>query len=134
MTFSIAGRTALLDGLFTFMDTGGTATMTLYHGATSLVVFPLTSLSVAVLDTCALVAAQVNSTGTEVAGTVNRFVLSNGNAVDMLSGTVGATGSGADIEVPSLTVTAAATQTLNSLVLRAAADGSVSVEASLALQ
>lgn len=135
MSLSMAARTAILDGLFTFMELGeGTANFTLYQGSTSLAVFPLTTISTAVLDTLSLTAAQVNSTGTEVAGTANRYVIVNAAGTTMNSGTVGAIGSGSDIEVPTLTVTAAATQVLNALVLRAAADGSISTEASLSLQ
>ena len=76
----------------------------------------------------------LSATGTEVAGTANRFIITSDTGVSAHSGTVGAIGSGADIELPSLTVTAAATQTLQALVLRCAADGTISTEASIALQ
>ena len=135
MTLSLSAREAMLDGLFTFMETGaGTANFTLYQTNTSLAVFPLAALSVAVRDALALSTAQVDSTGTEVAGTANRFVITNQNGDTAHSGSVGAIGSGADIETPSLTVTAAATQTLNALVLRMDPYGTISTEGSLSLQ
>lgn len=132
---ALAARTALLDGLFTFLETGaGSANFTLYQTNTPLAVFPLATFSTGVLDTMSLTAAVVSSTGTEVAGTANRFVITNQNGATVASGSVGGVGSGADIETPSLTITAAATQTLNALVLRAAPSGALSVQASLSLQ
>jgi hypothetical protein len=134
MSLSITARTAMLNGLFEQLEAGSSPAFTLYQGNTSLAVFPLASLSAAVLDSLSLTAAAVNSTGTEVAGTVNRFIISEDASSPVHSGSVGAIGSGADIELPSLTVTAAATQTLQALVLRCAADGTISTEASIALQ
>lgn len=134
MTLPLAARTALLDGLFTYLETGsGSANFTLYQTNTALAVFALT-LSTATLDVLPLTAGAVNSTGTEVAGTANRFVITNQNGDTAYSGSVGAIGSGAEIEAPTLTVTGSATQTLHALVLRMAADGSLSAEASLSLQ
>jgi hypothetical protein len=134
MTLAIAARTAMLNGIFDLLDGGSSPAFTLYQGNTSLAVFPLASLSAAVLDSLSLTSAAVNSTGTEVAGTANRFIITSDTGSTALTGTVGAIGSGADIELPSLTVTAAATQTLQALVLRCAADGTISTEASIALQ
>ncbi len=134
MALSITARTAILNGLFDLLDAGSSPAFTLYQGNTALAVFPLASLSVAVLDSLSLTSAAVNSTGTEVAGTANRFIITSDTGISAHSGTVGAIGSGADIELPSLTVTAAATQTLQALVLRCAADGTISTEASIALQ
>ena len=135
MTLSLGARAGMLDGFVSYLEAGGTPHFTLYQTNTALAVFALEAMSAAVNDSAALVSAQVNSTGTEVAGTANRFVITNGSTgATALSGSVGAVGSGADIETPSLTVTAAATQTLNALVLRMDAYGNVSVEASLTLQ
>lgn len=136
MTLSLGARAAMLDGFETYMLVGSsTANFTLYQTNTALAVFPLDLVPFYPATRDSLVAdSPIDSTGTEVAGTANRFVITNQSGDTALSGTVGAIGSGADIETPSLTVTAAATQTLNMLVLRMAADGTVSVEASLALQ
>lgn len=137
MTISLGARAAMLDGFETYMLVGsGTANFTLYQTNTSLAVFPLAAspFGAGNLDSIVAASTPINSTGTEVAGTANRFVITNQNGDVAKSGSVGAIGSGADIEVPSLTVTAAATQTLNSLVLRMDSYGNVSVEASLTLQ
>lgn len=136
MTLSLGARAAMLDGFETYMLLGsGTANFTLYQTNTALAVFPLDLIPFFAANLDSMVAdAPIASTGTEVAGTANRFVITNQSGDTALSGTVGAIGSGADIETPSLTVTAAATQTLNMLILRMAADGVVSVEASLTLQ
>lgn len=137
MTLSLGARAAMLDGFEDYMEVGsGTANFTLYQTNTALAVFPLAAAPFGAGNLDSLVGASmpINSTGTEVAGNANRFVITNQNGDTALSGSVGAIGSGADIEVPSLTVTAAATQTLNSLVLRMDAYGDVSVEASLTLQ
>ena len=134
MALSITARTAMLNGLFDLLDAGSSPACTLYQGNTSLAVFPLASLSAAVLDSLSLTSAAVNSTGTEVAGTANRFIITSDTGSSVHTGSVGAIGSGADLELHSLTVTAAATQTLNALVLRCAVDGAISAEASIALQ
>lgn len=144
MTLSLGARAAMLDGFETFMVVGsGQAVLTLYQTNTSLAVFNLgasstgTPFGSANLDSLALsstLSAPVSNTGTAVAGTANRFVIVNQNSAEALSGTIGAIGSGADIETPLLTVTAAATQRLNSFVLRMDAYGEVSVEGSLTLQ
>ena len=73
----------------------------------------------------------ISSTGTEVAGKTNRFVITNQDGDTALSGTISAIDGGGDIEVPSVTITTALTQTLNALVLRMAADGSLTIEASI---
>lgn len=134
----------MLNGFETFMVSGsGQATLTLYQGTTALCVFNLgasstgTPFGSAVLDSLSLsstLSAPVSSTGTAVAGTANRFVVTNQNSESAHSGSIGGVGSEADIELPLLTVTAAATQTLNSFVLRMDAYGNISTEASLALQ
>jgi len=137
MTLSLGARAAMLDGFEDYLEIGsGTANFTLYQTNTSLAVFPLaaTPFGAANLDSIVAASTPIGSTGTEVAGAANRFVITNQNGDVAASGSVGAIGSGADIETPSLTVTAAATQTLNSLVLRMAAGGELSVEASLTLQ
>jgi hypothetical protein len=137
MTLSLGARAAMLDGFGAYMLVGsGTANFTLYQTNTSLAVFPLaaTPFGAANLDSVVLSSTPISSTGTEVAGTANRFVITNQNGDVAKTGSVGAIGSGAEIELPTLTVTAAATQTLNALVLRMDAYGDVSVEASLTLQ
>lgn len=136
LAISLGARALMLDGFEDFLEVGaGTANFTVYQTNTSLCVFPLaaTPLGAAVSDGIVAASVPISSTGTEVAGKANRFVITNQNAGTSLSGTIGTIGSGADIETPSLTVTAAATQTLNSLVLRMAEDGSLTVEASLTL-
>ncbi len=113
----------------------GTANLTVYQTNTALCVFPLsaTPFGAAVGGGMAIASCPISSTGTEVAGKANRFVITNENAAEVLGGTISGIGGGGDIETPNLTVTAAATQTLNSFVLRMAADGTLSAEASLTL-
>ncbi len=137
MTLSLGARAAMLDGFEDYMESGsGTANFTLYQTNTALAVFPLAAAPFGSgnLDSIVAASTPINSTGTEVAGTANRFVITNQNGDAALSGSVGAIGSGADIEVPSLTITAALTQTLNALVLRMDGYGNLSTEASLTLQ
>lgn len=128
-------QAAMLNGLETRMAAGaGTATLTLYQTNLALCVFDLAAAPfIAAVGPSLTLSAPLSSGGTEVAGTANRFVIVDQDAVTAVSGTVSAVGGGGDIETPSLTVTAAATQTLNSLVLRMASDGALTVEASLTL-
>lgn len=136
LAVAFAARARLLDGFETFMELGsGTANLTIYQTNTALAVFPLAAAPFGSgnSDTLVLASTPISSTGTEVAGTANRFVITNQNGDTGLSGSIGAIGSGADIEVPALTVTAAATQTLNSFVLRMGSTGQLDVEASLTL-
>lgn len=136
-TLPVAARAYLLDGFETYMLVGsGTANLTLYQTNTALCVFPLaaTPFGAATLDSLTLASAPINSTGTEVAGTANRFILTNQNGDTAMSGTVSAVGGGGVLQVPTLTVTAAATQTLNALVVRMAMDGSLTLEGSITLQ
>jgi hypothetical protein len=136
-TIALAARTAMLDGFEVFMLLGaGTANLTLYQTNTALCVFPLNAVpfGAAVVDSLVLASTPISSTGTEVAGTANRFIVTNQNGDTGLSGTVSAIGGGGHIETPNTTVTAAATQTLNALVLRLAADGALTIEGSLTLQ
>jgi hypothetical protein len=138
MTLSVAfaARARLLDGFEVFMELGsGTANLTLYQTNTALAVFPLSAAPFGSgnSDTLVLAGTPISSTGTEVQGAANRFVITNQNGDTGLSGSIGGVGSGADIETPALTVTAAATQTLNSFVLRMGSTGQLDVEASLTL-
>lgn len=137
MTLVLAStiQTAMLDGLETRMAAGaGTATLTLYQTNLSLCVFNLAAAPfIAAVGPSLSLDAPISSTGTEVAGTANRFVIVDQDAATAISGTVSGIGGGGDIETPSLTVTAAATQTLNALVLRMASNGALTVEASLTL-
>ena len=126
----------MLDGFDGYVNTGAsTATFTLYQGNTALAVFNLSNpaFGSAVGPSLVLSGTPLSSTGTEVAGTANRFVIVNRNGDTALTGTISAVGGGGALETPSLTVTAAATQTLNALVLRLANDGELSVEGSLTL-
>lgn len=133
----------MLDGLETFMVSGtGQATLTIYQGNTSLCVFNLGASSTGTpfgsgtndsLSLSSTLSAPVSNTGTSVAGTANRFVVTNQNSATALSGTVSAVGGGGVITVPSVTVTASTTQYLNFFTLRMASSGELSVEASLTL-
>jgi hypothetical protein len=126
----------MLDGFEDSMEVGGgTANFTVYQTNTSLCVFPLaaTPFGSAVSDSIVLASTPISSTGTEVAGNANRFIITDQAGTTVLTGTISAIGGGGDIEVPSVVVTAAATQTLNALVLRMASSGAISVEASLTL-
>jgi hypothetical protein len=126
----------MLDGFEDYMEVGsGTANLTVYQTNLSLCVFPLaaTPFGSGNSDSIVLSSTPISSTGTEVAGKANRFVITNQNGDTAYSGSIGAVGSGAEIETPNLTITAAATQTLNALVLRMDATGALSVEASLTL-
>lgn len=134
--FTNSALSYLLDGFETFMLVGsGTANFTVYQGNTALCVFPLAAspFGAAVGNSLTLASAPISSTGTEVAGTANRFVITNQNGETGASGTISGIGGGGDIETPALTVTAAATQTLNALVLRAAPNGLLTWEGSLTL-
>jgi hypothetical protein len=136
LALSLGARALTLDGFEDYLEVGsGTANFTLYQTNTALAVFPLaaTPFGAGNSDAIVLASTPISSTGTEVAGKGNRFVITNQNGDTALSGTVGAIGSGADIETPALTVTAAATQTLNALVVRMASTGELSVEGSLTL-
>lgn len=136
LSVAVATRALALDGIETSMLVGaGTAELQIWQTNTELCVFELEAapFGSAVNSGIALASCPKSSAGTEVAGKANKFVLVNQNADTVITGTIGGIGSGADIETPSLTVTAAATQTLNSFVLRMAADGALTVEASLTL-
>lgn len=137
LSVALATRALMLDGFEDSMEVGAsTANFTIYQTNTALAVFPLaaTPFGSGNLDSIVLASTPISSTGTEVAGTANRFVLTDQAGSTVLSGTISAIGGGGDIQLPTLTVTAAATQTLNALVLRMASTGALSVEASLTLQ
>lgn len=134
MLLSTSARALMLDGLEDYLEVGSsTANLTVYQTNIALCVFPLAATPLGAGNADSIVAAStpISSTGTEVAGKANRFVITNQNGDTALSGTISAIGGGGDIEVPAINVTAAATQTLNALVLRMAADGSLSIEASI---
>ncbi len=136
LVIATATRALMLDGFEDSMEVGSSAcAFTVYQGNTSLAVFELaaTPFGAAVNDGIAAASAPVSSVGTEVAGKANRFIITNQAGTTVMTGTISGVGGGGDVETPNLTVTAAATQTLNSLVLRMAADGAVTVEASLVL-
>lgn len=143
MIVSLGCRATMLDGIETFMVAGsGQAALTLYQTNTALCVFNLGASSTGTpfgsgnLDTLSLsstLTLPLSNTGTAVAGFANRFVLINQTLATAIEGTVGAVGSGSDIEVPAVAVTAAATQRLNSFVIRAASNGALTLEASFTL-
>lgn len=136
LSLPVAARAAMLDGFTDFLEIGsGDAEFTVYQTNTELCVFPLaaTPLGAAVGDSIVAASMPISSTGTEVAGTANRFVITNQNGDIGMSGTISGIGGGGDIQVPNLTVTAATTQTLNALVIRIAANGALTAEASLTL-
>lgn len=134
-TIAVAARAAMLNGIETFLNDTGTATFNVYQGNTALAVFQLsaTPLGSAVSDSIVASSLPVSNTGTAVAGTANRFTIVSEAGVLGFSGTISATGGGGDIETPSVTVTAAATQKLNALVFRMASSGALSLEGSLTL-
>jgi hypothetical protein len=135
-TITSSARANMLDGFETFMLLGsGTANLTLYQGAISLCVFPLAAAPFGAGNASSLVLAStpISSTGTEVAGNANRWVITNQNGDTGASGTLSALGGGGDLETDNLTITAAATQTLNALVMRMATDGGIYWEGSLTL-
>lgn len=135
-SLALASRAAALGGIGTLMATGAsTATATLYQTNTSLAVFNLSSTPFGSGNSDSLVLASVpiSSTGTAVAGNANTLILRNRNAATVATFTVSGVGGGGDIVVPSIAITAALTQTLNALVLRMAASGLLTVEASFTL-
>lgn len=125
----------MLNGIETFLNDAGTATFNIYQGNTALAVFSLnaTPLGSAVSDSIVASSLPASNTGTAVTGTANRFTIVSEAGVLGFSGTISAVGGGGDIEVPNVTVTAAATQKLNALVFRMAASGALSIEVSLTL-
>lgn len=135
-TISSSARASMLDGFETFMLVGsGTANFTVYQGTISLAVFPLAAapFGSAASNAMTLASTPISSTGTEVAGKANRWVITNQDGTTAASGTLSTRGGGGDIETDSLTITAAATQTLNALVMRMEADGEIFWEGSLTL-
>jgi hypothetical protein len=137
MTLALSNtlRAAMLDGVESFLNTSGTATLNLYQTNTLLATFNFAStpLGSAVADSIVASSMPVSNAGTAVVGTANKFTVVSETSVLGITGTVGAVGSGADIETPSIAVTAAATQKLNAFVLRLSATGLLKVEASLTL-
>mgnify|MGYP001606825526 FL=1 len=134
LSIALATRALMLDGFETSMLVGGgTANFTVYQSQTALCVFPLAAspFGAGSSDSMVLASTPIDSTGTEVAGQANRFVITDQAGTTTLTGTISAIGGGGDIQVPSLTVTAAATQRLNALVLRMDSSGKLTVEASL---
>lgn len=133
---STSARTSMLDGFETFMLLGsGTANFTVYQGTIALAVFPLAAapFGSAASNAMTLASTPISSTGTEVAGKANRWVITNQNGDTAASGTLSSRGGGGDLETDNLTITAAATQTLNALVMRMEADGTIYWEGSLTL-
>ena len=128
-------KAAMLDGVESFLNTSGTATLTVYQGNTALCVFNFAStpLGSAVADSIVAGSMPVSNTGTAVVGVANLFKVVSETSVLGITGTISAIGGGGDIEVPSVAVTAAATQKMNSFVLRMANNGALTVQSSLTL-
>ncbi len=136
LSLELALRAAMLNGIETFLNDSGTATLNVYQTNTLLATFSLsaTPLGSAVSDSIVASSMPVSNTGTAVAGNANHFTIKSETGILGLSGSISALGGGGDIEVPTVAVTASATQRLNALVLRMAADGALGVEASLTFQ
>lgn len=135
-TLSAEARAPMLDGFDAFMGTGaGTAAATLYQTNTALAVFNLsnTPFGTGNLDSIILASTPITNTGTAVAGSANRLVLTNRDGDTALTFTVSTVGGGGEIVTPSIAVAASQAQTLNSLVLRMAASGAITAEASFTL-
>lgn len=144
LSISLGARAAMLDGFEAFMVAGSLqASLTIYQTNTALAVFNLgasstgTPFGTAANDSMALASSTytvpILNTGTAVAGTANRFILVGQVPSTALSGTISAVGGGGDIETPSLLVTAAAVQRLNTFNLRISPTGLLSVEGSFTL-
>ena len=128
-------RAAMLNGIETFLNDTGTATLNIYQTNTLLCSFQMsaTPLGSAVSDSIAASSLPISNTGTSVAGLANRFTLVSEASVLGMSGTVSAVGGGGDLQAPSVRVSASTTQKLNALVFRMAANGLLSLEGSLTL-
>ena len=136
LSIALATRALMLDGFEASMLVGGSdANITIYQTNTALCVFTLAAapFGAGSGDAIVLASTPISSSGTEVAGKANRFVIVDQAGTTTLTGTISGIGGGGDIETPNLTVTAAATQTLNALVMRVASNGAISLEASLTL-
>lgn len=137
LSIALAARASMLDGLETFMNTGGTATLVIRQSNTTLVTFNLnaTPFAAALADSIIITSPPVTATMT-AAGTANNFSLNSELSVLGVSGTISAVGGGGDIQVPSVTVASATSgaQRLNTFIVRMASSGALSVEASLTLQ
>ncbi len=135
LSLELALRAAMLTGIETFLNDSGTATLNVYQTNTLLATFSLsaTPLGSAVSDSIVASSMPVSNTGTAAAGKANHFTIKSETGILGLSGSISAVGGGGDIEVPTVAVTASATQKLNSLVFRQASTGALSLEASLTL-
>jgi hypothetical protein len=129
-------QAAMLNGIETFLNDSGTATLNIYQTFTLLCTFNLnaTPLNSAVADSITATSLPVSNTGTSAAGMANKFSLLSEAGVLGATGTISAVGGGGDIEVPSLTVSASTTQKLNAFTIRISTDGSLTLEASLTFQ
>jgi hypothetical protein len=135
-TITTSAKASMLDGFEAFMLLGsGTANLTLYQTSVALCVFPLAASPFGAGNGSSLTLAStpISSTGTEVAGKANRWVITNQNGDTAASGTLSAYGGGGDLCTDALTITAAATQALNALVMRMQPDGTVFWEGSFTL-
>lgn len=135
LVVALAARAAMLNGIETFLNDTGTATLNVYQGNTLLATFSLnaTPLGSAVSDSIVATSMPVSNTGTSVAGTANRFTIVSEAGVLGFSGSISAVGGGGDLVAPSVTVTAATTQKLNALIFRMGSGGALALEGSLTL-
>ncbi len=134
---SLALRKCLLDGVETFMNDTGTATLVIRQTNLVLVTFSLAALpfAAAVSDSIIITTPPITNAALAVVGNANNFQLKSEAGVLGLSGTVSGVGGGGDVEVPSVIVatTTIGAQRLNTFILRMSATGALSVEASLTL-
>lgn len=135
LVLGLSLRASMLDGLEAFMELGGgTAKLRILSFNTTLVDFSLAAAPFGSASSDGVVIASAPITGTAAAaGRATRFQLLNQAGTVGLTGSVG-TGDDSDLQVPSLTVTASATQRLNAFVVRMAPDGGLSLEGSVTLQ
>jgi hypothetical protein len=139
----------MLDGFEAFMVVGTQqAELILYQTNLILCRFPLgvistgTPFGAASGDSMALASSTftvpVPSAVAVAAGNANRFIMTSqltavATPTTALIGTISAIGGGGDIQAPSLAVTLAAVQRLNTFTIRMATNGAITVEASLTL-
>jgi hypothetical protein len=135
MTLSVAlgARATMLNGFETFMA-GVSGTLVLRQTNLVLATFILGSTPFAAASNDSMiVTAPPISVVSVASGTANNFLLNTGSAVLALSGTISGVGGGGDIEAPSVNITTAVSQRINTLVLRMASNGALTLEASLTL-
>ena len=136
MTLSIAlgARATMLNGFETFMAAGLAATLVIRQTNLVLATFILNNppFQAASNDSVILTTPPI-SVAAVASGNANNFLMNNQTAALALSGTISSIGGGGDIEAPSVAITSAVSQRLNTFILRMASNGQLTVEASLTL-